>query len=84
MASTGMSGGGITRSTKVSEGGSIVSDGGRVLGEQPSKGGIGKDPKQNVEAGSGSRPTRSMYPIETSMTGIDPKTLGRDVPGSLK
>lgn len=84
MTSTGMSGGGITRSTKVSEGSSIMSDGGRVLPTQPSKGGIGMEAKQNVEAGSGSRPTRSMYPIETSMTGVDPKTLGRDVPGSLK
>ena len=35
-------------------------------------------------AGSGSRPTPSRYPIATSMDGIDAKTLGRDVPGSLK
>lgn len=61
-----------------------ILSGDRVLGPQPSKGGIGVDPPQNVAVGSGSRPTRSKYPIETSMTGVDPKTLGRDVPGSLK
>lgn len=42
------------------------------------------EPPQNTAVGSGSRPTSSKYPIPTGMDGIDPKTLGRDVPGSLK
>lgn len=38
---------------------------------------------QNTAVGSGSRPTKSMVTIPTSAP-MDPKTLGRDVPGSLK
>jgi len=38
---------------------------------------------QNTAVGSGSRPTMSKHKIETSAP-ADPKTLGRDVAGSLK
>lgn len=76
----GMRGDGIKRSTRVSEGGGLISGGGMMKPMNPGS----KEPPQNVEAGSGSRPTRSIYAIEDSMTGVDQKTLGRDVPGSLK
>lgn len=39
--------------------------------------------RTHVDAGSGSRPTPSKYKIDTSAP-ANPKTLGRDVPGSLK
>lgn len=38
--------------------------------------------KTHMAAGSGSRPVPSKYKIESSAP-MDPKTLGRDVPGSL-
>lgn len=38
---------------------------------------------QNTAVGSGSRPTPSRIKIDTSAP-ENPKTLGRDVPGSLK
>jgi hypothetical protein len=38
---------------------------------------------QNTSVGSGSRPTQSKINIPTSAP-MDPHTLGRDVPGSLK
>jgi len=49
---------------------------------------IGKDKQpssasMNTAVGSGSRPTPSKYKIMTSAPS-NPKTLGRDVPGSLK
>ena len=37
----------------------------------------------SIQAGSGSRPTPSKYKIATSAP-ENPRTLGRDVPGSLK
>ena len=36
---------------------------------------------QKTSVGSGSRPTKSQKPIMTSMTGVDPTTLGRESPG---
>lgn len=43
----------------------------------------GDSAKQNTAAGSGSRPTKSMYPIETSAP-MNPHTLDRNPPSPLK
>ena len=50
-------------------------------GVQPSMKG-GSAP-QNTSVGSGSRPTKSKYAIESSAP-MDAHTMGRDVKGSLK
>jgi hypothetical protein len=79
--SDGMKGGGIKGRGGAAEGSSIISDRARM--PRPVDPGS-SEPPQNTAVGSGSRPTRSMYPIPTGLDGIDPHTLGRDVPGSLK
>lgn len=43
----------------------------------------GSSAKQNTEVGSGSRPTKSMYPLPTSAP-TEPHTLGRSPPEWLK
>jgi len=43
----------------------------------------GDSAMQNTAVGSGSRPTKSKFMIDTTAP-EDPHTQGRDVPGSLK
>ena len=43
----------------------------------------GNSAPQNTSVGSGSRPTKSKMPIESSAP-MDPHTLGRGTPGALK
>lgn len=56
-------------------------------GISPATGGVmapaQSDPPVSMPIGSGSRPGKSRYPIETTAP-ADAKTQGRDVPGSLK
>lgn len=56
-------------------------------GISPSTGGVmpsaQSNPPVNVPIGTGSRPGKSRYPIETTAP-ADAKTMGRSVPGALK
>lgn len=57
---------------------------GRMFSDGPSlKPEMAKSSPQSTAVGSGDRPTKSKIMIETSSP-ADPKTLGRDVAGSLK
>lgn len=58
-----------------------------TAGISPGTGGVmppaQSDPQAGTAVGTGSRPQASAYPIKTTAPS-DAKTLGRDVPGSLK
>lgn len=53
-------------------------------GGKPPAGDTRKSAPQNTAVGGGSRPGMSKIATPTSMDGVDPKTLGRSVPGALK